>query len=215
MDWMQKFEEIGALWHHDKNPARPYALLTSGKISNLFFNGSKVIERPELLEAVADELVAQAKKEIGNLRPSAVVGPAHGAITLAYAVAKRLPPARAWFTETETNKEAPPSLKRFDGADNAEDFLAVEDVITTGGSALLTIEACKRKCPKLQAYPFVMCIVNRSGSKQLRGARDILALLNIPAKTWDRGRNPFTPDGQERVEPVRPKSNWHTLTRPY
>lgn len=211
-DWMRTFAKLGALWQHDGNAKRPYALLTSGKISDFFFNCSKVIEQPHILERAAIDLISLGREETESLLPGAVVGPSHGAVTLAYAIARRLPPARSWFTEMHEGKTA---LKRFDAATMTEQVLVVEDVITTGRSTLHTIDACMRQNTKMRIYSFVLCLVNRSGRHTLPDGRRIRALVTVDAKNWDRGKNPFSPEGEELVEPVRPKQGWHALEQKY
>jgi orotate phosphoribosyltransferase len=215
MDWNHRFEEIGAFWLHDGNQKRPYALLTSGKISNFFFNSSKVLERPNLLESVADALAGLARKELPEEEvPDVVVGPSLGALTLAYEVACALPPARAWFTEEDKDTKHQ-TLKRFAPEEGMERILVVEDVITTGRSTQETIDAVTIEAPSLAVYPFVLCVINRSGKATLPDGKRIIPLLEIPTQSWVRGKNPFTQNGQEIVEPVRPKTNWNILTQPY
>lgn len=214
MDWPGKFTKVEAFWKHDGNPKRPYALLTSGKISDCFFNGSRVIERPKLTQKVATDLIAIRNKfEVGAMYPQIVVGPAVGAIPLIHEVARQLPRSpRAWFSE-EVGPTKLIIIKRFDNADNLRYALLVEDVITTGKSTIKTIEALQRLDPMITTLPNVLCIVNRSGKTTLPNGAGIIALYTIAAQTWDRGQNPYTPDGQELVEPVRPKANWAALIR--
>ena len=83
-DWKKVFEDYGAIWIHDSNPARPHALLTSGLHSDGFVNCTKVTQNPSVLEtAVSDGLSSQ----LADLKPDWVIGSAFGAITLAHAVA--------------------------------------------------------------------------------------------------------------------------------
>jgi orotate phosphoribosyltransferase len=216
MNWQEEFESIGAYWKHDGNPKRPYALLTSGKISDFFFNGSKVIERPKLVEEIAFTLMRLYRKRSIDT-PQVVVGPAIGAISLIHEIAKQLPSKpRAWFTEEILEAgEKKVAFKRFDNSDNVRRALLVEDVITTGKSTMGTVEALGRLTPTVDTLPYALCIINRSGKETLPNGARIIALLTIEARTWDRGGNHFTPDGQELVEPVRPKANWAALTQEY
>ncbi|HVV39305.1 MAG TPA: hypothetical protein VHD31_03185 [Candidatus Paceibacterota bacterium] len=217
MNFLKTFKELGAIWQHDRHPDRPYALLTSGKISDFFFNASKVIEQPRVLGAVSDELVRLAKQEDPELSPDFVVGPAQGAISLAHEVAGSLPPARSWFTELPKNPEdgTDQELLRFEPGSEALLGVRVEDVVTTGGSAMKTKDAVLRRNSAVKFAPFLLCIVNRSGSPTLSDGTKIISLISVTPKTWDRGSNPFVPGRGELVEPVRPKVNWDALTRAY
>lgn len=204
---------MGALWHHDGNPKRPYALLTSGRISNFFFNGSKIIERPELVGKVAELMANMARYRLKGERPYAVVGPPMGAIILAHEVAWNLPPARFWFTEQD-KKTGTQVLGRFAPESRDAMVLVVEDVITTGESARDTVKAVLDSGRVHGVYTFVLCIVNRSGKTTLPDGREIIPLMDFDAQSWERGHNPFT-GGPELVEPVRPKTNWDALTQAY
>ncbi len=208
---VSSFKKGGALWQHDGNPKRPYALLTSGKISDFFFNGSKVIEEPVLLNDVVGELLHMAKRYAD--RPNIVVGPAVGAIPIVYEAARQLQPyTRAWFAEKE---EGEMKIKRFEADDRAQNALLVEDVITTMGSVLKVRAALKTLMPDIKIEPVVLCIVNRSGQTALPTGEKIISILEPDAKSWERGENPFTTDGQELVEPLRPKSNWDAMNKQY
>jgi len=216
MNWQKRFEALGAVWEHDGNPERPYALLTYGMISNFFFNGSKIIEQPRELGSAAAELVRLAQKMEPDLAPDFVIGPATGAIAMAYEIASQLPPARAFYTEPEgEGKNKTMQLKRFMPLGESPIGLRVEDVITTGGSIQATTAAAKAANPNVEFLPYVLCLVNRSGHDTLADGSNIISLVNISPKTWERGFNPFIPGGAELVEPVRPKTHWHHLTREY
>lgn len=205
----QMLQDAGALWEHDGNSARPYALLTSGKISNFYFNGSKAIEKPQLLIQIVEYVLRQADFQIGI---SVVLGPAVGAIPLVYEVASQMA-ALAWFAEK--NEDGSMEIKRFETRVALGYGLLAEDVITTGGSLLKTLEAQSLHSPQIELKG-VVCIVNRSGNEYLGGTGlKIYSLLTKDARVWERGENPFTANGQELLEPVRPKQNWTALTKVY
>lgn len=222
---LQVFKEIGALWVHDGHPNRPYALLTSDKVSNTFFNVSKIIEQPRLLEDIADDLIMKVRRSIkgGNhdeqpdrFDPDGVLGPATGAITLAYVIASKFPHTRAWFTEPEGEGISKiMKLKRFEPYKPDMWVFVVEDIITTGGSADASVKAILDTDPNAHVYDWVGCIVNRSGHTTTPEGKTIVSLLEVNPKTWERGSNPFVANGGELVEPVRPKANWHVLNRSY
>lgn len=204
--WIKKFEDLGALWIHDGNPERPYALLTSGNHSNGFFNMTKVMERPKLLEKACAELI---KNNNLTIKPDIVVGSAMGAITIAHEIARQLGVQMA-FTEKNDDKTAM-VFKRFEIKPGTK-VLIVEDVMSTGGTTLKTLETLKNLGAEIQ--PFMFLLVNRTGEKNL-AELEIKALIEKYMPIWEDGKCPFTEDGLEPVAPVRPKENWEALTRKY
>ena len=55
--WEEAFNQAGAFWIHDHNPRRPYARLSSGLISNGFFNGDRVVRKPGLMSRAVGKLM--------------------------------------------------------------------------------------------------------------------------------------------------------------
>ncbi len=215
IDWAARFEQAGALWRHDGNKKRPYARLTTGLISNTYFNATHIVERPVWLEWAVQDLMEKAPPELISVplgkRPNMVFGPAMGAITLAFEVARPLW-AEAWYTEPGKNG---PVVKRFRPKKGMRYSVAVEDVITSGSSVMASIRAIEEST-KLIVLPFVLCLVNRSRKKRLPDGRLIVSLVDIKdARNWKEGRNPFTRNGKERVPPVSAKTQWKTLTKRY
>jgi orotate phosphoribosyltransferase len=84
--------------------------------------------------------------------------------------------------------------------------LVVEDVISTGGSTLRTIEALRR-CESVQLLPYVICLVNRSGKEQI-GDFQVRALLTPSIHTWKPDECPLCRKGSTAV---RPKEHWKEL----
>lgn len=209
--WANELTKMGALWIHDGNPKRPHVKLTSGKCSNGFFNGSKVIENPCRLKEICtlilannlNDLVQQGSKRIMIDR---VVGSAFGAITMAHVMASLLK-AKTGFTEDPDQKKERMELKRFSVVD--EETLVVEDVVTTGDTTRKTIEALEEKGARV--LPVIVALVNRSGMTNLDG-RKIVAFIDHPMPMWEPEECPLCKQGSE---PLRPKGNWDALNADY
>jgi len=201
-DWRKEFVNAGALRLHDGKAARPHALLTSGLHSDGFVNCTMVTQRPALLGRILREADG-----LGTRLPTGVdwvIGSALGAVTFAYAVADRLN-ARAGFTEKDGDGM---KLARFEIAPG-EKVLVVEDVISTGGSTLKTLDGIAAATQgKAEILPLIVCLVNRSGKPNLAD-REIRALLSPDIKTWKPEECPLCRQGSESV---RPKSHWKELT---
>ncbi len=229
--WMKKFTALGAFWHHDGNPKRPYARLTSGKISNGFFNGGLVTSRPQLLADIVRTLVKGVWVD-GGLRvtlqdaletnvqlqhpfATLTVGPAMGGITFASRLAEQLEIGTTFAEKLEDNhgefalKRLPPQHPP------TSRILLTEDTITSGKSVEAVRRAALRDLPGVGIFPIVAAICNRSGESRLPSGLLICALIDCHMPTWDEGSNPFTPDGAELVPPVRPKTHWIDLTKEY
>lgn len=209
-EWIRVFTEMGAFWLHDDNPERPHALLTSGKHSNGFFNGSKVIENPEVLYRAMYDLRQKIEHE-GDLphRDNLwVVGSALGACDLSYELGRILGCKRGFTEPVEEDGKKTMSLKRFEiPAD--KHVLVVEDVFTTGGTTEQTIASIEKKGAVV--WPVLGVLVNRSGKDRL-GDRKVVAVIDRPMPVWTPEECPLCRVGSEAV---RPKGNWDRLTAQY
>lgn len=219
-DWKRKFAQCGAFWQHDGNPKRPYARLTSGLISNGFFNGGRVAEEDPSAFMYAtktlmyrfQEMLRHGLNQGQPVISPRVIGAEYGGIALSVLFA-----AEGGYKSAFAQKQ-PDDTLAFLRADikRSETFLMVEDTITTGGTVYKLADAVKRKLESSNiAYvPVVYAICNRSG-KDYVGNFQIVSLISPNFTTWQEGENPFTPDGAELVPPVRPKTDWAALTRAY
>lgn len=202
-EWAEKFIALGAFWIHDGNPNRPHALLTRGKHSNGFFDGTKVIQRPSLLGEACNDLLEGS--DAGNLTPDWVIGSALGAIPIAHEFARQLD-IMAGFTERAMDESM--GLKRFTLKPGSE-VLVVEDTITTGMTTEETVEALEGAGAIIQ--PPIYALMNRSGRAKLTGL-PIIALVNREMPIWKPEECPLCTVGSEAV---RPKENWKKLNAEY
>lgn len=211
--WVHTMQNAGGYWHHDGALNRPYALLTSGKVSNFYSNCSTVTKIPRLLELAAQNLLNIYPAV--SPQPSIFCGSAYGAITLAYELARQRQ-VEAWFTAKGDGDAM--KLDRFEFDGRTRHVMVVEDVITTFKTTRDSIDAiCKKAEGKGgNVIPVVFALVNRTYPfvREVDGFQIVSLIEVVDAQTWEIGNNPFTP-GDERVPPVRPKQNWDTLTREY
>ncbi len=204
-DWKSTFQKQDAIWIHDNKPARPHALLTSGLHSNGFVNCSLVTQDAALLKTIVSGPDGLAPRLLD--KPDWVIGSALGAVTFAYAVALQLG-ANAGFTEKDGEAM---KLARFE-VKPGQKILVVEDTISTGGSTLKTIEGIQKAgVPAENILPYIVCLVNRSGSSSL-GGRELRALLTLDIHNWAADDCPLCKMGSQVV---RPKANWAALTGAY
>jgi orotate phosphoribosyltransferase len=207
--WTETFSDMGALWIHDNNPARPHALLTSGKHSNGFFNATKVIENPALLEeACVDMWAHHADSLPGQSACDRVIGSAFGAITIAHVIAQMLNVQMGFTEPVETDDGKQMVLKRF-ALSEGDRVLIVEDVMTTGGTNRKTIKTIE--AAGAEVLPVLPVLVNRSGMTELDGRR-IIALIDHSMPMWEPEECPLCKQGSEAL---RPKGNWDKLNAHY
>lgn len=212
MEWKRRFADLGVFWLHDGNPERPYARLTSGLISNGFFNcGILMSEHPRIFAEAVEHLVG--KSDIKDTRHTGrVIGAAKGGINLAYQIGVAANRRYAYAEKTDDGFAFDERFSQHFA--KAEHFIVCEDTMTTGGSVQKLMLAALECVPRAQFESPILVVCNRSGMDRL-GALDIVSLIDQPMQTWKDGENPFTSNGRELVEPVRPKTHWHELTRTY
>ena len=205
-DWGKKFEEAGALWRMNyDNEEGGHALLTSGKHSDAYSNGAKIVQNPQMVEAVIADLLEKIKQHEAYQKPDWVVGPAYGAVTYAHEAARQLDTKYA-FTEIEYTDEGKMQvLKRFDIAEG-DVVLVIEDLKTTGGSAQKTIDVVE--AVGANVLPMVGFITNWTEPKI--GERDVISLIEPTMNIWESDECPLCEKGSEAV---RPKYDWDKLAR--
>jgi orotate phosphoribosyltransferase len=169
-------------------------LLSSGKHSDRYFQCALLLEHPRKAEQLAVEL-ARRVRAVHPEPYDVVIGPALGAVTWAYEVARALG-ARAQFTE---RKGEAMELRRGFQVKPTDRVLVVEDVLTTGGSAREVLALLATLGVRAQAAG---CIVNRSGGNPFeRDGLPLFALAEVNAVAWDAADCPLCRAGSQAVKP--------------
>jgi len=148
VDILNLYKETGAL-------LEGHFLLRSGRHSPKFLQSTTLLQHPIYAEAVG-----QALGELfEELDIHFVIGPAMGGVVLAFVTAKALG-VRALFAE----KDGRGGMLVREGLTihPGERFLAVEDVVTTGGSVQKAIQAAEARGARCVA---VGSIVDRSAGR--------------------------------------------------
>ncbi len=145
MDVLARYRESGAL-------LEGHFLLKSGLHSPYFLQSAAVFQYPEHARALAEALA----EKLRSFEPDFVIGPAIGGVVLSHLVAEALG-ARALFAEKDEagGMFLRPGLLVRPG----ERFVAVEDVVTTGGSVRRAAQAAIARGAELVA---VGAVVDRS-----------------------------------------------------
>ena len=176
MDILNLYRETGAY-------LEGHFLLASGRHSPKFLQSTTVLQYPQHAQTIGAAL-AQTLDTSLEATPSFVIGPAMGGVVLAHTVGSALG-CRALFAE----KDGAGGMKireAFEVTDG-ETFVAVEDVVTTGGSlkkAIAAAEAAGGACVG------VGCIIDR-GSTDM----DLTALETLSFPTYSADACPLCAEG--------------------
>ncbi|MGB9590675.1 MAG: phosphoribosyltransferase family protein [Candidatus Hydrothermia bacterium] len=174
---LNELERRGAL-------LRGHFLLTSGLHSDAYFEKFRVLESPDLTR----KLLSLIAEDVRRLNPEIIAGPTTGGILVAFALAEimgigaayaELPPDGS--KGRVFRREFPIMCKR---------VLVVDDVMTTGGSILDTIEAVKRDGGHVVG---VGVLVDRSGGKDL--GVPVLSALRLDMIAWMPEECPLCREG--------------------
>jgi len=141
------FKDTGAL-------INGHFILASGLHSPQYLQCAKVLQWPKYADICANMLATK----IGKDKPDLVVSPAMGGVIIGHALSKILN-CRAIFVERKHNSF---ELRRGFSINKSDISLVVEDVITTGGSALETVSLIKEYGASVQG---VASIIDRSNGK--------------------------------------------------
>src|SRR4051812_29103799 len=189
-------ERVLDLFRETQAMLEGHFVLSSGLHSDRYFQCALVLERPEKAAILAEEMARQLRAA-GQPRFDIVIGPALGAVTWAYEVARAVG-ARAQFTE---RKDEAMQLRRGFQVKPGDNVFVVEDVFTTGGSAREVIDVLKTYGVAPRA---VGCIVNRSGRNPFEGEKlPLFALADVKAEAWAPDDCPLC---KSRVPLVKPGS---------
>lgn len=142
------FKEVGAL-------LEGHFIYASGRHGEQFLQAARVLQYPEHTQRLCEAMADQFRDENIEL----VVGPATGGIILAYETARSLG-CRGVFAEKEPDGSM--AVKRGFAVKEGTRVLVVEDIITTGGSVLKTIQHLEGRGVELVG---VSALIDRSGGK--------------------------------------------------
>ncbi|MBM3802109.1 MAG: orotate phosphoribosyltransferase [Acidimicrobiia bacterium] len=176
------FKETGAL-------LTGHFLLTSGLHSEQYLQCARVLQWPHYAEACGRALAVHFAAE----KPSVVVSPAIGGIVIGQEVGRALG-CRAIFAERENGALR---LRRGFSIEAEERAVVVEDVITTGGSTLETMEVVKSHGGRVLG---ALSVIDRSGGKAALGSR-YHSLWTLSVATFKAGDCPLCNTGSLPVKP--------------
>lgn len=148
-------DEIIAMLKEAEVLLEGHFLLTSGRHSDKYMQCAKIFQNAKYSEPLCGELAKQYKDD--NIE--VVIGPAIGAIQMAYEIGRQLG-VRNIFAERDADGAM--ALRRGFTIEKGQRVLIVEDVVTTGGSVKEVMELVKENGGEIVG---IGSIVDRTGGK--------------------------------------------------
>ena len=164
-------------------------LLTSGRHSDRYLQCAKVFQDARYAQPLCEQVAARFR----DCGVDVVIGPAMGAVQMAYEVARCLS-CRNFFTERE---DGAMTLRRGFAVTPGMKVLVVEDVVTTGGSAKEVIELTRAAGGTVVG---VGAIVDRTGGKMDFGV-PFHAALSMEVASYEPEQCPICKTGEPWVKP--------------
>jgi orotate phosphoribosyltransferase len=167
---------------------RGHFVLTSGRHSDLYLQSAVVLQWPTLAEALGRALAAPWRGEV-----DVVVGPAMGGVVIGHEVARALG-VRMVFTERSGGSMA---LRRSFEVGAGEHALIVENVVTTGGSALEVAKLLRGSGASIAGLTTIVDRLPAGAGLPL----PYRALARIDAAAWPAEECPVCRVGREPESP--------------
>jgi len=158
-------------------------LLTSGRHSRFYFEKFRVLQQPADA-ALFCRIIAE---HFNDSDIDTVVGPTTGGIIIAFEVAREMGKKAIYAERTADGRGFLRGMSLAQG----EKVLVVDDVMTTGGSVLETIEAVKKAGAELKG---VAVFIDRSAEKPDFGA-PFFSLYHEKVETFDPENCPLCKQG--------------------
>ncbi len=168
-------------------------ILSSGLHSNRYVQCAKLLSQPMKAEIICVSLVEKIKNNFGKI--DIVLSPAIGGIVVGYVIGKHLD-TQTIFAERVEDKL---SLRRGFSIPKDSRVLVVEDVVTTGKSALECSKIVIKNEARLIGYA---CIIDRSNNKLLIKDK-IISQIKIEIPVFDEND---LPNDLRKIPAIKPGS---------
>tara|TARA_Y100000590_G_C15459458_1_gene915878 strand:- start:354 stop:941 length:588 start_codon:yes stop_codon:yes gene_type:complete len=168
-------------------------VLSSGLHSKQYIQCAKLLSQPKKAKIICSSLAEKIKEKFSKI--DIILSPAIGGIVIGYEIG-RLLETKTIFAERVNNKF---ELRRGFSISKNSKVLIIEDVITTGKSALECSNLVKLSNAKLIGYA---CIIDRSDDK-IRIKDDIISQVKFKIDTYTQDN---LPEDLKKITPYKPGS---------
>jgi len=168
-------------------------ILSSGLHSAEYVQCAKLLSNPTKAVSICSSLVEKIKEKYKKV--DLILSPAIGGIVVGYEIGRQMK-IQTIFAERENGKL---TLRRGFTIPNNSNVLIVEDVITTGKSALECSLLLKQYKANLIGYA---CIIDRSNDEVLIKDK-IISQVKIKISTYKESE---LPDKIKKIQPIKPGS---------
>jgi len=166
-------------------------ILSSGLHSKQYIQCAKLLSNPKAAETICSSLVEKINSKFNNI--DIILAPAVGGIVVGYEVGRQMK-IKTIFAERVNGKL---SLRRDFSIPKQTNVLIIEDVITTGKSALECYELIKINKANLVGF---VCIIDRSDEKSLIN-KEIISQIKFRITTYTKDD---LPDDMKNIEAEKP-----------
>ena len=168
-------------------------ILSSGLHSKQYIQCAKLLSHPKKAEVICSSLCEKIIKTFDKI--DIVLSPALGGLIVGYEIARQLK-SEAIFSERVDGKLV---LRRDFKIKENSNVLIVEDVITTGKSAMECSSIVKTNNANLVGYA---CIIDRS-SENISIKDKIVSQLQFNLETFSEDK---LPEDLKKIQPIKPGS---------
>ena len=168
-------------------------ILSSGLHSKQYIQCAKLLSNPKAAETICSSLVEKINSKFNNI--DIILAPAVGGIVVGYEVGRQMK-IKTIFAERVNGKL---SLRRGFSIPKQTNVLIIEDVITTGKSALECYELIKINKANLVGF---VCIIDRSDEKSLIN-KEIISQIKFRITTYTKDN---LPDDIKNIKAEKPGS---------
>lgn len=180
---MPSNDEIKQILIRNKVLLDGHFLLTSGRHSRFYFEKFRVLQQPSDAALFCQTIAEHFK----GTNVDTIVGPTTGGIIIAFEVAREMGKKAIYAERIPEGR----GFLRGMHLSSGEKVLVVDDVMTTGGSVMETIEAVKRAGAELKG---VAVFIDRSSGKPDFGA-PFFSLYHEKVETFDPASCPLCKEG--------------------
>ena len=168
-------------------------ILSSGLHSKQYIQCAKLLSHPKKAEIICSSLCEKIKKKFNKI--DIVLSPALGGLVVGYEIGRQLE-IETIFAERINGKMI---LRRNFEVKPNSNVLVVEDVITTGKSALECSDIVKMSKANLVGYA---CIIDRS-NKTVSIKNKIISQMQFYIETFSEDK---IPEDLKKIKPIKPGS---------